>query len=233
MDRDELIAAFAGLRVADVCDGMDAVGLYGRGLVDREIRPLYRDLAGFSHRIAGPALTLRYVPTARDVPHLPPEDFPDYEGQWYRDLATEPQREVLRAGDVLVYDAAGLDVGIIGSNNCLAWMNLGAVGVVTNGGARDTDELIKQHCPVYSRFISRGYMPGRVEFDAMNVPINCGGVMVRPGDMVVADGDGVIVVPVEKAAQVAAIAHGILDGDKQGRRKLYADRGMDPDSTVS
>jgi regulator of RNase E activity RraA len=112
-------------------------------------------------------------------------------------------------------------------------MNAGAVGVVTNGGARDTDELIKQKCPVYARFISRGFMPGRVEFDAVNTPVNCGGARVRPGDMIVADGDGVVVVPVEQAEAVAKIARGILDSDKRGRRKLYEKRGLPPDSTVT
>ena len=233
MDRQELIDLFAGLRVADVSDGMDAVGLGGRGLLDRDIRPLYRDLDGFTHRFAGPALTLRYLPTGRELPNMPPEQFDEYVGDWYREISGEPQRKIIQSGDVLVFDAADLDVGIIGSNNCLAWMNAGAVGVVTNGGARDTDELIKQKCPVYARFISRGFMPGRVEFDAVNTPVNCGGVRVRPGDMIVADCDGVIVVPVEKAGCVAEIARGILDSDKRGRRKLYDQRGLPPDSTVT
>jgi 4-hydroxy-4-methyl-2-oxoglutarate aldolase len=234
MDRKELIETFRGLRVADVSDGMDYCGLLDRGLVDRQIRPLFRDLENFTHRFAGPALTVRYVPTNREVPNLPPEKFGEYEGQWYRDVTPEKFfREKLSAGDVLVFDAAGLDVGFIGSNNCLAWMNAGAVGVVTNGGARDTDELIKQHCPVYSRYVSRGFNIGRIEFDAVNVPVNLGGVLVRPGDMVVADGDGVVVVPVEKAAEVARVARGILQGDKKGRAKLYKQRGLPPDSTIS
>ena len=104
--------------------------------------------------------------------------------------------------------------------------------VVTNGGARDTDELIKQRCPVYSRYISRRFNPGRLEYAGHGMPVNCGGVLVRPGDMVVADGDGVIVVPVEKALQVAEIARGILDGDKRGRRHLYDQAGIPPDDTV-
>ena len=66
---------------------------------------------------------------------------------------------------------------------------------MTNGGARDTDELIKQRTPVYSRYISRTIRPGRVELDAVQVPVNVGGALVNPGDVVVADGDGVVVVP--------------------------------------
>ncbi len=233
MNREELIEAFRELRVADVSDAMDAVGLFERGSMNPKIRPLYRDLEGFSHRIAGPALTVRYVPTHREVPNMPPEAFDEWVGSWYRDVCPEKFRQQIRPGDVLVIDAAEQDVGFIGSNNCLAWMNLGAVGVVTNGGARDTDELIKQKCPVYSRYISRGFKPGRLELDAVGEPVNCGGVLVRPADFVVADGDGVIVVPVEKAPAVAGIARKVLEGDKAGRRKLYEQRGLPPDSTVS
>ena len=233
MDRKELIELFGGLRVADVSDGMDYCGLMDRGLMDRDIRPLFRDLENFSHRIAGPALTVRYVPTNREVPNMPPEQFAEYEGQWYRDLTPEQKfRSKILPGDVLVIDAAGMDVGFIGSNNCLAWINAGVVGVVTSGGARDTDELIKQRCPVYSRYVSRGFNIGRIEIDAVNVPVNCGGVLVGPGDMVVADGDGVVVVPLDKTEAVAKIARKILEGDKKGRARLYKQAGLPPDSTV-
>ncbi len=233
MTREELIKAYRGLRVADVCDGMDYVGLLNRGLVDHDIRPLYRDLEDFTHRIAGPALTVRYVPTNREVPNMPPEEFHKYVGDWYRNISPERYRDIIQKGDVLVIDAAGQDVGFIGSNNCLKWMNKGVVGVVTNGGARDTDELIKQHCPVYCRFVSRGFKPGRLELDAIDIPVNCGGVLVRPGDVVVADGDGVIVVPLEKAPEVAEIARRTLNSDKAGRRELYQERGLPLDPTVT
>jgi regulator of RNase E activity RraA len=232
MDRNRMIEAFDGLRVTDVCDAMDAVGCFERGNVSGEVRPLWRDTDTFAHRIAGPALTVRYLPTNREVPRMPVEEFDDWVGRWYRDISPETYRDHVQAGDVIVIDAAEQDVGFIGSNNCLAWMTLGAVGVVTNGGARDTDELTKQRCPVYSRYVSRGFKPGRLETDAVNVPVNCGGVMVRPGDMVVADGDGVIVVPVEKAETVAHIARSILDGDKASRKKLYEKRGLPSDPSV-
>ena len=233
MDRSALIDAFRGLRVADVSDAMDHVGLFDRGLMDREIRPIFRDTDTFTHRIGGPALTVRAVPTNREVPNMPPEDFEAYIGTWYREHSPEGFRDAIQPGDVLVFDAAGLDIGFIGSNNTLGWMNKGAAGVVTNGGARDTDELIKQRCPVYSRFISRTFNPGRLEYDAVGIPVNCGGVLVRPGDMVVADGDGVIVVPAEKALEVAAIARKVLDGDKRGRRRLYEQAGLPLDPSVS
>jgi regulator of RNase E activity RraA len=66
----------------------------------------------------------------------------------------------------------------------------------------------------------------------MNETINCGGVKVRPGDIVVADDDGVIVVPREVAPEVAKWARKELETDKQARRKLYEELGMPLDETV-
>ena len=62
-DDQRVLTAFEGLRVADVCDGMDAVGLNNRGLMDPEIRPLWRDTRDYRHRFIGIAVTARYVPT--------------------------------------------------------------------------------------------------------------------------------------------------------------------------
>jgi regulator of RNase E activity RraA len=124
------------------------------------------------------------------------------------------------------------DTGTIGSNNILSWKLRGAVGVITTGGARDTDEIIKQKVPLYFKGPGRGIRPGRNEVESVQRPITVGGVLVRPGDVIVADGDGVICVPREQAARVANAARKILDSDKAGRRKLYEKLGMPPDKTV-
>jgi 4-hydroxy-4-methyl-2-oxoglutarate aldolase len=103
---------------------------------------------------------------------------------------------------------------------------------VTNGGCRDTDELILQRIPVYSRRIARGIRPGRLEWDAENIPVACGGVRVHPGDVVVADGDGVIIVPIAHAETVVQIAREIANDDKKGRRAKYNRAGIDADFTL-
>ena len=140
---------------------------------------------------------------------------------------------MLRPGSIVVIDGGeDGDTGTIGSNNTLSWKIRGARGVVTSGGARDTDEIIKEKIPLYYRRPGRGIRPGRNEVESVNRPIMCGGVLVRPGDIVVADGDGVIVVPREHALPVAQSARQILEGDKAGRRKLYEKLGMPPDRTV-
>jgi len=232
--RRALIERYRGLRVTDVCDGMDRCALQDVGLLDWEIRPLWRDTQSFTHRIYGFAHTVRFVPTGRRMPTGTPEEIDQAVSHWYRTYARGPVADEIRAGDVIVIDAQGVpDTGFIGSNNALSWITRGAVGVVTNGGARDTDELIKQGVPVYARKISRGIRPGRLELDATNVPVTVGGVYVRPGDLIVADGDGAICVPIERAEEVATWAWKVADGDKAGRRRLYEAAGLALDDTVT
>lgn len=92
-------------------------------------------------------------------------------------------------------------------------------GVVTSGGLADTDEIIHHKVPVYHRRFGRGLRPGRNELESVNRPVNVGGVMVRPGDVVVADGDGVIVVPREYAEEVAKASMQFLDNVQLERFK--------------
>jgi 4-hydroxy-4-methyl-2-oxoglutarate aldolase len=233
VEASELLSLYEGLRVTDVCDGLDAVGLIDTCTMDWEIRPLWRDVDQFGHRIYGMAHTLRFVPTNRVVPRPQRlEEYKAWKDRWYRELAQGP-KEPIQPGEILVIDAAEVgDVGFIGSNNAQGWVNRGARGVVTNGGCRDTDELIKQRVPVYSRRIARGIRPARLEWDAENVPIACGGVRVFPGDIVVADGDGVIVVPRAHAETVAQVAWEIANADKAGRRAKYQEAGLEPDFTL-
>jgi len=230
----ELLALFDGLRVADVSDGMDAVGLPNVGLMDPVIHPLWKDAETFSHRFVGIAVTARYVPTNRPpAGRKTTEDFDAWVGDWYWKLSPEPFDVLLREGSALVLDDANsADVGSIGSYNILAWKKRGMVGLVTDATARDTDEIETQRVPLYVRGVGRGIRPGRNEIESVNRPVVCGGVLVIPGDVIVADGDGVIVVPRSVAAEVAAYARKILDSDKAGRRELYRQLGLPNDSSV-
>jgi 4-hydroxy-4-methyl-2-oxoglutarate aldolase len=229
-----LLALFAGLRVSDVTDGMDAVGLPNVGLMDPDIHALWKDTRDYSHRFVGIAVTARYVPTQRAwAGKKPVEEYDKWSGEWYDKLSPEPFQDLLRPGSALVIeDAARADVGTIGSNNILAWKSGGAVGVVTDATARDTDEVATERMPLYFRRPGRGIRPGRNEIESVNRPIVCGGVLVIPGDVVVADGDGVVVVPRAVAPDVARYAKRILEGDKEGRRGLYRKLGLPPDPSI-
>ena len=125
-----------------------------------------------------------------------------------------------------------MDVGTIGSNNIMSWHLKGCVGVVTDQTARDTDEIIAEGIPLYFRKVGRGVRPGRNKVESVNRPIECGGVLVEPGDVVIADGDGVLVVPRAKAKEVAAYAKATLDTDKSQRRDLYEKLGLEKDDSV-
>jgi regulator of RNase E activity RraA len=230
----QILALFDGLRVADVSDGMDAVGLHNTGLMDPAIHPLWKDAEAYSHRFVGIAVTARYVPTNR-----PPagkrstEDFDGWVGNWYWKVSPEPFDVLLRPGSALVLDDANsVDVGSIGSYNILAWKKRGMVGVVTNATARDTDEIETEGVPLYFRGVGRGIRPGRNEIESVNRPVVCGGVLVIPGDVVVADGDGVVVVPRAAAKEVAQYARTILENDKAGRRELYRELGLAEDPSI-
>jgi len=231
-----LLALFKDLRVSDVCDGMDAVGRQNIGLMDPEIHPLWRDTVHYSHRIVGIAVTARWVPSQKPpAGKMPVAEFDKWYKNWYATFAPEAFGPIIRKGTVLVTDnSAGVrvDVGPVGSNNTLSWKARGCVGVVTNGTARDTDESIAERLPIYYKKTGRGIRPGRIEMESVNRPVAVGGVLVMPGDVIVADGDGVIVVPRDVAEDVAKYAKGILDGDKAGRRGLYKKLGLPEDDSV-
>jgi 4-hydroxy-4-methyl-2-oxoglutarate aldolase len=230
----KVLALFKGLRVSDVVDGMDAAGLQDIGTMDPEIHPVWRDTQNLSHRFVGVAVTARYVPTQQPpAGKMTTAAYDEWAGSWYEQRSTELYAGLIRKGTALVIeDAAAADVGSIGSYNILEWKMRGCVGVVTSGTARDADEITMERVPLYYKKPGRGIRPGRNELESVNRPIVCGGVLVVPGDIIVADGDGVVVVPRAKAEAVAAYARKIMDGDKAGRRELYKKVGLKPDPSV-
>ncbi len=229
----ELLSLYEGLRVADVSDGMDMAGLPDQGLVDPAIHPSWVDYEGLSHIFRGIALTVRYVPTMKSDRPEPGEEFTRWEGHFYSTYSSEAFAPLIHKGVVMVIDdVEEKDIGSIGSNNILAWKERGAVGVVTDASSRDTDEVAIERVPLYLREKGRGIRPGRNELESVNRPISIGGVLVCPGDVVVADGDGVVVVPRRVAAEVARHAREVLEKDKAGRRSLYERLGIPVDQTV-
>jgi 4-hydroxy-4-methyl-2-oxoglutarate aldolase len=195
---------------------------------------LWKDTKHYTHRIIGIAVTARYVPTNRaPAGRRSVEDYDKWAGHWYSTYSSEPFVSLIRKGTVLVIeDASNVDVGSIGSNNIMGWTVRGCLGVVTSATARDTDEIITEKVPLYFKKPGRGIRPGRNEIESVNRPIVCGGVLVMPGDVIVADGDGVIVVPRQHAEEVAAYAQKIIEGDKAGRRSLYKRLGLPEDDSV-
>ncbi len=223
----ELIELFKGLRVTDVRDGMDWMGYHFYGSVSQEIRPLFRTSA------VGIARTGRYVPYEGPLPRVTPEEYSDWVKYYYAEVCTDPWYHDIQQGDFICLDVAGLDVGLIGSNNSLGCKQKGAVGFLLNGGGvRDTDEVVLQKIPLWSKFISQPMDQARIRFADKDVPIAIGGVAIYPGDIVVADGDGVIVVPRKVARDVAKWARKEAISDKAQRKQKYIELGMTLDDTV-
>jgi 4-hydroxy-4-methyl-2-oxoglutarate aldolase len=232
-DDSRILELYKDLRVADVSDGLDMVGLPGTGLVDQAIHPDWVDLKDFTHIFRGIAVTVRYVPTQKPALPAPGVDFKKWEGNFYGTYSHEAFTALIKPGTaVVIDDVEDRDIGSIGSNNILYWYKLGAVGVVTDAGSRDTDEVGLEKVPLYLRNKGRGIRPGRNEIESVNRPVSIGGVLVCPGDVVVGDGDGVVVVPRAVAEQVAKYANEILIGDKAGRKCLYESLGRPLDKTV-
>lgn len=223
----ELIELFKPCRVTDVRDGMDWMGYHAYGTVDKSIRPLFR-----THAV-GIARTARYLPYEGPAPLERGEAYTKWSSWYYGNVCTDPWSKDIQPGDFIVCDICGLDVGLLGSNNTLGALRKGAAGFLTNGGGiRDTDEVVMQKIPVWSKFISQGMDQARIRYYEKDIPVAIGGVAVYPGDVIVADGDGVIVVPRGVARDVAKFAWQEMNGDKQARQNLYKELGWELDDTV-
>lgn len=217
------------LRVVDVADALDGIGYFDKGLMDPAVRPLWSGM-----RFWGPALTIRCVPANRPMWKLDTtEEIVNAHGIWFRQVGNLQFNHLIRPGHVLVTDTGGSgEVGFWGSCNSLGAIADGAVGIVTDGYCRDTAELTLQRTPICSRARGRTIIPGRIEIVEVQTRIGCGGAQVRPGDIVGADDDGVIVVPIEVAEEVAMHARAILLADMRARRALYQRLGTPDDPTV-
>ncbi|HXK02621.1 MAG TPA: RraA family protein [Verrucomicrobiae bacterium] len=236
-----LLKLYDGLRVADVIDALDAVGLPEVTMMDKRIRPLWRDEQKITHRIHGIALTVRLVPaqaTAREFKsHADERVWETREWGPPAEMRTEGRASytgLIRPGTILVVDGQAKDNGFCGSNNALTMTGLGLRGLVGNAVCRDTDELTLTRIPVYQDPMEapRGINQGRMWMESYNQPVVVGGVLVMPGDVIVADNDGVAVVPRRVAGQVAEIAGWIFHDDEIKRGKIYDSIGRPRDWTV-
>jgi len=224
----ETLAALRSVRTSDVCDALDSMGLQQRYEMDPEMRPLYTGI-----HFAGIAHTAEYDVMDRPLEAMSYEEFDE------RQYKQGPEGLWHEAGpwgapdEVLVIDAKRTRAGILGSNNTLMGRLRGVVGYVIDGTCRDSYECIVQETPAFCTVRSPAHPMGRIEPVSDNEPVVCAGVPVRPGDAIVADDDGVVVVPQDIAAEVARRAKLVQDKDRPGRRRAYEKLGLPLDETVS
>lgn len=124
------------------------------------------------------------------------------------------------AGDVLVIDNGGHPVSTWGGMACYAARLKGIAGLVVDGGCRDREEITEFRFPVFSRHVVPTPGKTRIRVESIGEPVACGGVRVRHGDMIVADGTGVIFIPAEAAAEVAALATRFAAEDREAMRAM-------------
>ena len=224
--REKLLSAYQDLRVADVRDAMDVVSLHGQGSMDRTIVPLVRT------RAFGIAVTARYLPYRGERPPEGTREYKKWTGRYYAEICRYPWVDALQNGDFAVIDCSGVDAGLLGSDNTLGCIRRGCRGFASNAGVRDTDEIILQKVPFWTARICQSMVQARLAYESHGLPVAVGGVQIVPGDVVVADGDGVIVVPQDKAEAVARHALAEHERDKVNRRKHYQALGRKLDDTV-
>jgi regulator of RNase E activity RraA len=165
----------------------DSMGLY---LMDREIRCVFQDVK----RVAGPAVTVT----------VPPGDF----------LMISAALNQTREGDVLVIDSRGATSRAVWGQYFSTWAKgMGVKAVVIDGATRDVGDIEALGFPVFARATTpRGPTlngPGEV-----NVPVSCGGVCVQPGDLVVADREGVVVIPLRHLDATLRRLREIAEGER-------------------
>jgi regulator of RNase E activity RraA len=176
----ELIEAFRGIPSADLVDVM-----HKRGSVDAAIRPIYRPMPN----VVGPAVTISVPDSAFSI--------------------VKAGLAMTQPGDVVVVNARGnLDAALLGGNVCRGLKARGVAAFLADGSIRDVAEIQEDDLPVFARGVAlqMGPIPGAGE---VNVPIAFGGVVVNPGDIIVADEDGIAVVPPAEAEAVLAAAHAL------------------------
>jgi len=223
----ETLRVLRAVRTSDVADALDSMGLQQRYEMDPAMRPL-----DFGVRFAGIAHTAEYDFIGKPLQSTSYEEFdarqykPGPEGLWHEAGPWGAPDEVL------VIDAKRSRAGILGSANTLTGRIRGVVGYVIDGTCRDSYECVAQKTPVFCTVRAPAHPMGRIGPVSDNQPIVCAGVRVEPGDVIVADDDGVMVVPQAMADEVAYRAKLIQDKDRPGRRKSYEALGLPLDGTV-
>jgi 4-hydroxy-4-methyl-2-oxoglutarate aldolase len=174
-----------------------------RGTLDGRITPLSR-----STRLAGPAFTIEVRPGDNLMIHA--------------------AMALAQPGDVLVVDGKGdRSCALMGAIMITACKKLGLGGVVLDGAHRDTEDLLALDFPVYSVGSNPNgptkSVPGRI-----NHPISCGGVAVNPGDLVVGDGDGVVVIERDRVASLLTPAAQKVTDERVRIDEITAGRNIRP-----
>lgn len=149
-------------------------------------------------RVVGPAFTLRFVPAREDLATP---------ASWASPISTRAAIEAMPAGCVAVADAMGVaDAGIFGDILCARMVRREVAGLVTDGVMRDAAGVLGTGLPVWCSGVAAPPSVAGLTFVGWQEPIACGGVAVMPGDIIVADDDGAVLIPQALLAEILADA---------------------------
>lgn len=207
MAREPIIERLSKLDTCAVSDALDSLGLKG---ATWGIGPLWQ-----CPRIVGRAVTMKIKPAGLQQPT--------------QHLGTAPI-EAANPGDIIVIDNGGqLQFSCWGGLLALSAKLKGVSGVVIDGACRDIDEARELSFPVYARGVVPMTARGRIMQESFNQEIQFGGVQCHPGDLVIADGSGVVIIPKQKEEEVIGAAEGIYQKEQEmaaGIRKGYSSLEM-------
>ncbi|MEM1557239.1 MAG: RraA family protein [Thermoproteota archaeon] len=225
-DRDrEIISRLMRVRTADVIDALDRYNIHDSTIIPEEIKPLFNDI-----KMVGITLPIRLIKSREPIPKMTPEEYEKYASEWYsKRNNAELFLKLAEPGHVLVVDAGGhTKVGFWGSYIALIARDRGIVGLVIDGGCRDVAEIRKERFPVFCRGIGRTETIGRQELrpEDVNIPVTIGGVLVEPGDFIMGDDDGVVVIPKELGEVVSLRAIKQFEDDRKAQKPYLEKFGI-------
>ncbi len=198
----ELTARLAPLATSTLANALDEVGLpdnVAAGIA----------AVGPGLRCAGPALTVKEV--SGEFGSFPSSDF-----------RVGAIIEAAGAGDVIVVDAGARRVSTWGGMASYAARLKGVAGLVVDGGVRDLEEIVEFGFAVFARHLVPTTGRTRLKVEAIGEPVTIGGIGVAPGDLVVADGTGVVCLPAQRAAEIVTLAERFAADDAAAMADLEA-----------
>jgi regulator of RNase E activity RraA len=151
---------------------------------------------GSTQRMVGEAFTLRFIPAREDVATP---------ASWSAPKSTRSAIEEMPEGVMVVVDAMGIvDSGIFGDILVERMKRRGVAGLVTDGAVRDAVGCLKSGLPIWCAGVAAPPSVSAITYVGHQEPVGCGGVAVFPADVIVADGDGAVVIPADLVGEVAA-----------------------------
>lgn len=196
---DEVAAALRGLNTPTLANALEEFGIDG---VIEGLLP-----AGPGMRCVGRAVTVLEMTGPRGA--FPSSDFKVGE-----------MIDAAGPGDVIVVANNGAPVSTWGGTATYAAHLKGIAGLVVDGGIRDREEICEVDFPAFSRHMIPTTGRTRIRIEAIGVTVSCAGVRVDPGDVIVADGTGVVCIPAARAGDVADLARRYAADDEEARRQL-------------